>query len=68
MKMQHVNSFDDVTIRNLFGSEAGEDEDISRLKQYYFKSDIYERVKAPMPLRILVGHKGICRLPCPVGQ
>ena len=59
MSTQRVKSFDEMTIHNLFGSEAGEDEDISRLKQYYFKNEIYESVKAPLPLRILVGHKGI---------
>jgi hypothetical protein len=59
MSAQRVKAFDAVTIHNLFGSEAGEDEDISRLKQYYFKNEIYESVKSPLPLRILVGHKGI---------
>jgi hypothetical protein len=29
------------------------------LKDYYFKSDIYNRITANLPLRILVGHKGI---------
>lgn len=56
---KRVTAFDDITIDNLFGREAGEDEDISRLKEYYFKNEIYESVKAALPLRILVGHKGI---------
>ena len=51
--------FDDETIQALFGHEAAEDEDKARLKEYYFKSDTYRRIRADLPLRILVGHKGI---------
>lgn len=51
--------FDDVTIRDLFGHEAAEDEKIERLKAYYVKSDIYESMKSEIPLYILVGHKGV---------
>lgn len=51
--------FDDVTIEQLFGSEAADYESIDRLKQYYFKSKVYDRVTADLPLRIVVGHKGI---------
>lgn len=52
-------TFDEITIQKLFGSEAAEEEDPKRLKEYYFKSKIYERVVVDLPLRILVGHKGI---------
>ena len=31
----------------------------ARLRQYYFKNDVYDRVVADLPLRILVGHKGV---------
>jgi len=51
--------FDDVTTQRLFGHEAAEDEDPQRLRQYYFKSSIFDRVTADLPLRILVGHKGL---------
>jgi hypothetical protein len=51
--------FDDVTIDQLFGSEAADYESIERLKQYYVKSKVYDRVTADLPLRIVVGHKGI---------
>lgn len=51
--------FDDDTIRTVFGHEAAEDEDIKRLREYYFKSSAYERMKSSSPLRILIGHKGI---------
>lgn len=50
---------DDATIEKLFGNEAADYEDIDRLREYYFKSKVYSRVTADLPLRILVGHKGI---------
>ncbi|MEI6430091.1 MAG: hypothetical protein WCO45_17165 [Pseudanabaena sp. ELA607] len=51
--------FNDSTIEGLFGRDAAEDENPSRLKEYYFKRSAYEQVTAESPLRILVGHKGI---------
>ncbi|QKF62178.1 P-loop ATPase, Sll1717 family [Campylobacter curvus] len=51
--------FNDEEIAALFGSEAAEDEKPERLIEYYFKADIYEEIKANLPLRIAVGHKGI---------
>lgn len=51
--------FTEENIRKLFGPEAAEDEAPDRLKSYYFKSDVYEKVHNELPLRILVGHKGI---------
>lgn len=51
--------FNETNIRALFGAEAAEDEDEIRLKQYYFKNDIYNQVVTDLPLRIIVGHKGI---------
>lgn len=50
--------FTDENIQKLFGFEDAESETITRLKEYYFKKDTYERVCADIPLRILVGHKG----------
>jgi len=52
-------SFDDTTIQRLFGHEAAEDENPDRLRDYYFKGSVYQRAVADLPLRILVGHKGI---------
>jgi len=46
-------------IAALFGHEAAEDEDIERLKKYYLKGAIYDQVANDLPIRILVGHKGI---------
>jgi hypothetical protein len=51
--------FSEENIQRLFGHEAAEDEDPARLKEYYFKNPVYERVTANLPLRILVGNKGI---------
>lgn len=51
--------FDEHNIQALFGHEAAEDEVPSRLRQYYFKTSIYDNVIAGLPLRLLVGHKGI---------
>ncbi|HEY6267991.1 MAG TPA: hypothetical protein VIX11_06825 [Candidatus Acidoferrum sp.] len=51
--------FTEEIIQSIFGHEAAEDEDIERLKAYYFKSPVYEKVRANVALRILVGHKGI---------
>jgi len=51
-------NFDEVTIRDLFGHEAAEDEDLINLNRYYMKNKVYERFAVDLPLRILVGHKG----------
>ncbi|MAT13986.1 MAG: hypothetical protein CMJ46_01800 [Planctomyces sp.] len=51
--------FDDLTIQKLFGHEAAEDEDIESLREYYFKGTVFQRATEPLPLRIIVGHKGI---------
>ena len=51
--------FTDNAIQSLFGNEAAENENIARLRQYYVKSDPFERMTGDAPLRILVGHKGI---------
>ena len=57
--MTRVTNFDDETILSLFGAQAAEDEDPERLKSYFVKNKAYDRARAEIPLRILVGHKGI---------
>ena len=52
-------SFDEIQIQRMFGHEAAEDENIDRLREYYFKTSTYDQVVTNLPLRILVGHKGI---------
>lgn len=51
--------FTEYELQRLFGHEAAEDEDPQRLKEYYFKSKAYKQVVNDLPLRIVVGHKGI---------
>ena len=51
--------FTELNIQKLFGHEAAEDENPQRLREYYFKSPIYDQIITEQPLRILVGHKGI---------
>jgi hypothetical protein len=51
--------FNDVTIEGIFGKEAAEDETSARLKEYFFRNKAYENVILNLPIRILVGHKGI---------
>ncbi len=57
--MESQLEFTEEIIQKLFGHEAAEDEDPKRLQQYYFKSGVYNQVVTNLPLRILVGHKGI---------
>lgn len=52
-------TFDDYNIREIFGTDAAEDENPERLKAYFFRNKAYENIRAELPLRILVGHKGI---------
>ncbi len=52
-------TFSEEELQKLFGHEAAEDEDISRLREYYFKTSTYDQISTDLPLRILVGHKGI---------
>jgi len=57
--MSEKLSFAETQIQRMFGHEAAEDEDIDRLREYYFKTSTYNQVVTDLPLRILVGHKGI---------
>lgn len=52
-------NFTEENIAALFGHEAAEDEEIDRLKIYYLKGATYEQVVNELPIRVLVGHKGI---------
>ena len=51
--------FTDENVSRLFGKEAAEDEDFDRLQSYYIKSRTHEKLTSNLPLRVLVGHKGI---------
>lgn len=54
-----VKRFDDETILSLFGAQAAEDDKPDQLKSYYIKNKAYDRARANIPLRIIVGHKGV---------
>lgn len=51
--------FDDATIEHLFGAEDAENEDDGRFKEYFFFNRTYKNLVADLPIRVLVGHKGI---------
>jgi len=51
--------FTEENIALLFGHEAAEDESIDRLRAYYLKGSTFGHIFNDLPLRILVGHKGI---------
>ena len=51
--------FTDENIAKLFGAEAAEDEPEERFRQYFFYNKTYENLVSDLPLRILVGHKGV---------
>lgn len=51
--------FDDETIIQQFGTEAAEDEDFTRLQSYYVKNKTHRNLTSNLPIRLLVGHKGI---------
>lgn len=59
MKTKIGIEFTDENIQKIFGYEDAESESIERLKEYYFKNEIYDRVASDLPIRILVGHKGV---------
>jgi len=59
MKTELGVDFTEDNIYKLFGNEAAENESLARLKEYYFKSKTYEQIVGQLPLRLLVGHKGI---------
>lgn len=51
--------FDKATCRAIFGHEAAENDDLDRLRKFYFKSASYEQLRSAGSLAILIGHKGI---------
>lgn len=51
--------FDDETLYRMFGAEDAENEQPGRLKQYFVRNKAYENLRANLPIRIIVGHKGV---------
>ena len=54
-----MQTFSDENIQMLFGVEDAENEDPDRLKAYFFRNKAYENLVGNLPIRILVGHKGV---------
>lgn len=52
-------AFTDENIAKLFGAEAAEDEPDDRFREYFLYNNTYENLVSSLPLRILVGHKGV---------
>ncbi len=46
-------------IHELFGAEDAENEDAARLKQYFYRNRAFESLTADVPIRVVVGHKGV---------
>ena len=46
-------------VAKLFGAEAAEDEPDDRFRQYFFYNKTYDDLVSDLPIRILVGHKGV---------
>jgi hypothetical protein len=57
--MSEQLKFDDYTVRRIFGSEDAESEEPERLKEYFLDNGAYNDLRSPLPLRIVVGHKGV---------
>jgi len=51
--------FDDQTIETLFGADDAEAERPERFKEYFFYNGAYDSVISNLPIRVLVGHKGV---------
>lgn len=51
--------FDDETIQALFGVDDAENENLDCLKNYFFKNKAYQNLRNNLPIRLVVGHKGI---------
>ena len=51
--------FTDEIIEQLFGAEDAEGEEEERFRQYFVKNKAYDSVNSSLPIRILVGHKGV---------
>lgn len=51
--------FDDSSIEAIFGADDAENEKAERFKQYFYRNKAYESLISPLPVRVLVGHKGV---------
>ena len=54
-----MHKFDDVTIQQIFGADDAENENDERLKEYFYRNMAYDSLTSSLPVRVLVGHKGV---------
>lgn len=54
-----MHIFDDVTIQQIFGADDAENENDERLKEYFYRNMAYDLLTSNLPVRVLVGHKGV---------
>jgi hypothetical protein len=52
-------TFNDKNIHAIFGVENSENKKPELLKEYFFRNRAYENLTLDLPIRILVGHKGV---------
>src|ERR1700684_3285442 len=52
-------NFSDVEIEKIFGADDAENEMEGRFLEYFYVNGAYESLCSGLPIRILVGHKGV---------
>ncbi len=57
--MPAIINFDDATTEKLFGADDAENERDERFKEYFYYNKIFDNLNNDLPVRLLVGHKGI---------
>lgn len=57
--MRSIKQFDDATIEELFGADDAENEKDDRFKEYFYYNQAFSNLDNDLPIRLLVGHKGI---------
>jgi hypothetical protein len=57
--MRSIKQFDDATIEELFGADDAENEKEGRFKEYFYYNKVFANLDNELPIRLLVGHKGI---------
>lgn len=56
---KHMSPFTPDNISEIFGSDAADTEDAARLYTFFISNDSYSHVRAPNPISLVVGQKGI---------
>jgi hypothetical protein len=52
-------NFSDAEIERIFGADDAENETEARFLEYFYVNGAYESLCSGLPIRILVGHKGV---------